>query len=509
MTGSEDSPLTKAIHRQSHEELRSCLNSVIVQNSDQETRMSLHIAANWPLGLQTLLQYGFTEISQQTQLPCSPLDWAIMLGNAQSAKLLMHNLAFFTSETWYLAVMWDNSEILIRVALGLYQRSQLSVKNSLPRKLPYEYRSWSTEPIDIANLYQQRAMSIKAVQALYTAGFTTIDHESTDNLTPLTYHAGLYEMTDAPTILWFLEKGARLDPPHLLGITPLHLLAASLVVRFIRQGSKYEFYKNRMGWDSFETLDRPFVWQPSTPEICSQCYFEEPEGWPPQALTAHCKIFTTVFESDLTDYCTCHCTLNGCSPTTIALKASIPSGCMHQVTLAGRSTTQLQRRTLHEIITYHTSLAHHIRIDIEALRIMTFDALGLTHTCCDWHGCPPFSRRPSEQSFYSAEEVEDVRYAEADDINLLESLMVEFKNAWGEWRGGVLDFINDIWSARIEGVMADREAPRMDEVRRLAEVGVVVGAQGPELPSLDEVEVDMSPQALFEREVRKILSGDY
>jgi hypothetical protein len=490
------------------------LKELNVQNPDVETAMSLHWVANWPIGLQTLLHHGFTGVSQQSQLYWgpfngSPLDWAIKFHNIESVKILMKHLAFYTRITWYCAVNWGNPYILREVASGLYQKFTQSVENLPPRGSCAK----PTDVIDNRRLYCTWRMSLEAAQILYDAGFTTVD-EPWFERTPLMTHAESYDMNDAPTVVWFLEKGAKLDTMCLFGLMPLHVFAEKFVVSFIRREHDYQTYKSRMGWNSFLHPDQPTVLHTSMLEVCPIGWCDEKvsEDWSLDATTIHEDLFTAVFENKSKDSCTCQCAMQGCTAISSALRVSRPTGCVHQILITGRKiTTPLQKRTLHEIVTYLSGPEHHARICCEALRIMTFDALGLTHTCHDWGYCHKGGDVSIRPSFPSSEDIKNIEYTEVNDIQLLENLMAEFESAWKEWNGEVLDFIENYWEVRMEEIMSEREKPRSDELQRLEEVGVVVKGYGPELPLPVEEQTwwQRDCWAEFEEEVEKIMNGEY
>ena len=97
---------------------------------------------------------------------------------------------------------------------------------------------------------------------------------------------------------------------------------------------------------------------------------------------------------------------------------------------------------------------------------MTFEALGLTHTCHRefWQGGTP-----------SEEEIWEIQSEERFMIQQLESLLAEFDAKLLEVGGTLASFLNEHWKPRMEGVLkAKDEVLDEEERRKMREIGVVL-----------------------------------
>ncbi|PSN62548.1 hypothetical protein BS50DRAFT_638174 [Corynespora cassiicola Philippines] len=118
------------------------------------------------------------------------------------------------------------------------------------------------------------------------------------------------------------------------------------------------------------------------------------------------------------------------------------------------------------------------------LRVITFEVLGMTHTCCyrihdevkPWRG---FSRPRSD-------EICDIRYAESKQGEILESLMSEFESGWREYERGFEEFLLEIWRPRMEEICGELSDVDEEEVERIRELGVVLDEDGGESDSTVE-----------------------
>jgi hypothetical protein len=100
-------------------------------------------------------------------------------------------------------------------------------------------------------------------------------------------------------------------------------------------------------------------------------------------------------------------------------------------------------------------------------RVLTFEALSLTHTCCyriSEERCGSFSRP-------TRDEAEVIYDHERDDINLLDTLVKEFEAQWTNYNKPFVTFMNRVWRPRMRRVrqVKDEEAYAA-EVRRLGVV---------------------------------------
>jgi hypothetical protein len=110
------------------------------------------------------------------------------------------------------------------------------------------------------------------------------------------------------------------------------------------------------------------------------------------------------------------------------------------------------------------------------LRVLTFDALSLTHTCCyrvgeeihDWF------QRPTP------EEAKVIYELERDDIELPENLTVEFELKWATYTKPFVTFMNRVWKPRMRAVRTERRVEKDIYEVELQRIGVTLKQAGKE-----------------------------
>ncbi|KAI4167184.1 MAG: hypothetical protein LQ343_007417 [Gyalolechia ehrenbergii] len=103
-----------------------------------------------------------------------------------------------------------------------------------------------------------------------------------------------------------------------------------------------------------------------------------------------------------------------------------------------------------------------VAVSWEVVRLITFEKLGLRHTCCQF----------DDEDFYTvgSEEADEIRDEDRDGIQLLESLLPEFEEKLGD--EDIKSFIDGYWTTRMEEVLAARDEESVDRVA-MREAGVV------------------------------------
>jgi hypothetical protein len=72
---------------------------------------------------------------------------------------------------------------------------------------------------------------------------------------------------------------------------------------------------------------------------------------------------------------------------------------------------------------------------------------------------------------------------EREDLTLLEDLLEEFDSFWERSGAPLLKFIEDVWSRRMDGILAEKNKPVQGELEKTQELGVVlVNPAGPLKP---------------------------
>jgi len=123
------------------------------------------------------------------------------------------------------------------------------------------------------------------------------------------------------------------------------------------------------------------------------------------------------------------------------------------------------------LVEIHTTAKASQRVFAEMIRFMTFDRLGIKHTCCqtDWG----FIIRLQDE-----EEMKEIREEESFRLQLLEDLVDEFKTRYSESREPLMDFFKGYWEERMKQVQSELEPVNEEEIRKIEAIGVVLDRAG-------------------------------
>jgi len=515
---------------------------------------SLYMAANWFSGLQLLLEQDFAKKALQANFGFSALDMAISFNNVGCVDILAHHLDFLTHVSWARAIFQADKRIVERIALALHKK----FRSTKVDRMQHETERISPD-INYDTLFHEAFMRVETAETLVNAGFTDVDINALELGTPIWQHTStLASPRSLPLISWLHSRGARLDCIHPLYKTgPLHLIAERIAYLSIQTPSLWWTKLEIRMWDGFMleyVPDWPSRDWPSRDLVRSLSDYEaesiddeeseddngdeygdeydeggehdneddyeeassnkannehnnpDTEGNSEDGISTKDKkeiryysLLTSVFESQSRDDCICHCAVGGCNLTSSALKVV---GSDYNVSV---QTVHRRKQALRLVLKFCSDSRYHGEVFRSALRSMTFDVLGLTHTCHD-HGHAPYRCFPKLPS--SEDEIRDIQYTEAKDLSLLEELLHEFESAWDAAEGEFLDFIDGYWMTRMKEILAEKGQQRVDEVEILKEIGVDVRAYGPELPIKLEKRYRLDEWEKFERRVQAIMDGN-
>ncbi|OQU98697.1 hypothetical protein CLAIMM_04441 isoform 2 [Cladophialophora immunda] len=478
----ETGPLSRAILRREPEEMIRILQrkSSFVGDFNDWGHSLLHLSCDWPLGLVILLKYGASSLVDRTDsygltpnnlLKESYSEIGSMVLIAAGTRFTEGFLEIVTYRGMFRRPSQELSDVAIE---GLsYRRKQLQRLATL--HLPQGEHSVVADTVKLLDenaaavssaleksgirapealfvpgsqttLYHGRELGVRTAQKLYDTGFCDFDGRDSRGYTPLMgenwgYH-GAHSFTYAR---WLCDRGANLlcqFPPctssnchegdehqRPIALQTIHSAA-------FRIGEA--LFRGR--WNSLD-------WEKS------------------EQATLFLKILLTIASSDVSDGCSCACSSQGCTPVLNILDKSSPNG--------ARSYWFLRWLDLHLPYAFP-------RIFLKVLRLCTFDALGLTHTCCrhgcrrdeDWFSGPWWKSCPFSTPV--DEEIHEIQEEEKHLISLLDSLMAEFTEQWlwptSEW--GVDDFISKVWRPRLRQVQSERARMSVEEQAQMRGLGV-------------------------------------
>lgn len=427
----------------------------------------LALSADWPDGLHLLLRNypgGFSVGKYaQNALQCA-VDWR----NHECVDILFAAGAKITYLLWKEAVRLYNSEVV------------QDVIDLIAEEL-FQSRS---QDFKLETLFHPYDLSVDTAMRLYRAGFHEVDVEIDANdiggadglCTPLWRHSKAIlscwrsrtkNLEMIKLLRWFVEKGARTDYLHqTVGTAPAHLISATLM-----------FY----------------------------CFLREPI---PLLLRQENldDFYATVFGFNCRDRCNCACSQRGCYPIASAVKIRawkkhirglseriwrydhfdryVTYGSLEQVEVAWPPI-------LSEIVAFmKPALSQRPQLALAVLRVLTFEELGIRHTCHDAAlAREPWSRHPPP--VIPEEEITELHDEDRFLIAQLEDLMIKFEQAWTQHEGAFHDFVFGYWNDRMEEVLDKMEAAGEEEIRAIEAIGVVLREPfGPVLPPGFEREVD-------------------
>ncbi|ERF73404.1 hypothetical protein EPUS_08547 [Endocarpon pusillum Z07020] len=469
-------PLSMALIRRSEKDVRRILAKVPSALTERNAvgQTPLHISCGWPLGIKLLLDAGAQDIIDCTdnigprypafvyasefscleslelllEAECSffPLcsiggqnryscsfDFALLSGSQDAGSRLIQSLTDRRERLKALAL--DNlpfeetakfnlcsNTILDEKSYDIYAALQANAVN-VPESLAV--------PSARISVYHMYFLSPGLAEEMYKRGFHDIDAYDGHGLTPLMSH----HSTDLCLEFWLLSHGADLHAtPNVLrrsnmnlDATAAHYLGAKIAHQFI----------------SYDLDSR-----------CSKL---------DSKVHDLANLLCSIFEPDI---CLCGCSSRGCHPATMMFKEFVwrldMDGSIKHLSWIG----QIMRQT---------SLIDDAPCWLpgEAIRVFTFDALSIRHTCCRYDGLWICLREEEER--------EELREEDRFRLQLLEELVAEFEEKYTELEVGLVEFFEGYWLTRMTAVLyegatlTDRDE---EEVRRIEAIGVILDREG-------------------------------
>ena len=159
-----------------------------------------------------------------------------------------------------------------------------------------------------------------------------------------------------------------------------------------------------------------------------------------------------IITDEVSDACLCACSISGCKVLTITTKSYLRSGYWRE-------------KSPHSVGLWASvkSFCDPLKIS-EFLRIMTFEELDITYTCCCHNRCDEVWMIKDKA------EIDEIRDEEVEDLQKLEELLEEFEAKRKEIDIPFEDFIKEYWRPRMKEVL---EEGTLDE-DALREIGVEV-----------------------------------
>ena len=490
-------PLSSAILRESEQEviriLRAKPSSIHELTRRQQNPM--HLACRWPRGIQLLLDAGASYLVHQADL-CGglPITYSIELFCLNAIQLLLDAGSALSSPGW----MSRSEEVLNILDSDTIPSFLLSSLQERRRKLfelakltlPAEV--WTDLDVPTDRLLDGRAAEIqrilvdadieipksisvprrrgtvyhayiqdaKQADQLWDAGFRDIDVCDESGLTPIT---AIYMIPKLEYAQWLLNHGADLEREivyvhddnnderePIAGLTALHYVACHLGTGIVMSIEK-------------PSLSLEQLW----------------------------------VENDSRDDCHCACSASGCTPFTTLLKA---------INRDLRGDTSEKRSKYRIFLVSHLESPGHpassapmlSKIVEKVIRFETFEALQLSHTCCDSvrddNGAYSIRRR------YTTEDVREIHEEWEELLSKHEVLVSEFCLMFQELGGNLTSFLLGYWQTRMDEVLKEEKPYDEEDTSKLREIGVVLEEVSEENEE-DSTKADSSDEGFTDEDV--------
>ncbi|PMD67703.1 uncharacterized protein K444DRAFT_606604 [Hyaloscypha bicolor E] len=465
-------PLSSAIRRRNEDDVLRILSKFPNSLMSEKTiwdQNPLHLAFDWPRGLRILLNHGGSQLIKQPERQGhTPLAYSfhstdleaphILLSTSLENKddILQFAISWFReTDRWgrpsyareigepvlslVVSIMARHREILyhettISLSSDIHAAPHLDTDENLDVKFVGACRATDSEGIKLRApmraqreypwefVYHQRDLTMIAADKLWEAGFVDIDVENEAGFTPIELHCSEGDCHNFFVVLWLLGKGVSMresqsPPTHGRGLaTPL----PCYIWYFLSEFSDYH-----------RAQTRPLFYEVS-------------------------KAYPSLYSLELYDDCCCPCTSSGCNLVVFFLKGSRSYEDAEEV-LSFMDDRRDQ---------FVGSLAYSI------LRLATFEALGLTHTCCK-----PVCKGGKLERFaprFEESEEHELHYEERHGIEQLKLLVDEFMAHYLATDGLIAHFLRGYWKIRmLEYISSGKLENEEDTIQGMINVGVV------------------------------------
>ncbi|KAI9373044.1 hypothetical protein BJX61DRAFT_505024 [Aspergillus egyptiacus] len=170
------------------------------------------------------------------------------------------------------------------------------------------------------------------------------------------------------------------------------------------------------------------------------------------------KFLHFILQAPIQDSCLCGCCSDGCTPFTMALRR-----------IMATSYGPHPGYALKLIVSHAKDTPEYSQI---ILRVLTFDGLGLTHTCC--HQVKEYDNMGLLFDIKDRDpnEVGEIRDEERALLARFEDLLTEFNSKFDEMGLPILEFLNHYWHPRMMDFLSRRDSYDEDHFTEASRLGV-------------------------------------
>lgn len=323
-------------------------------------------------------------------------------------------------------------------------------------------------------MYHIHKLTLRQAQVLWSAGFREVDELDGEGLTPLMVRdcPTAYELSNYwELVAWLVKKGAdllrrqnkSLYKPTTKNIHHPSRNGRGQVIKLNKASSTTatHYLANQMG--DFASRHDFRVEKEGI-----GLYLGEVEAFSEQARCLHRQVLSNA----LPDCCNCACSTAGCMPYTMMVK--------YPVTKARRYSYYSNIEVRKAILQMSQALAQYLDIDQpslawlrrEMIRFNTFERLELRHTCCEMDYF--YDRDYANEVIYEPyddEEIHEINNEQAEQLERLESLLIEFQTEYDKSASTFCEFLEGYWTDRMNEVTSEK-GPIDDEALR--DMGIVM-----------------------------------
>jgi hypothetical protein len=208
-----------------------------------------------------------------------------------------------------------------------------------------------------------------------------------------------------------------------------------------------------------------------------------------EARAARKRLVDLTCNMDAPDNCRCACSPQGCTPFTGILKSALEAGYAYSPISRRARLTKLQKDFNRTTQALPLDVFGLPKIPLASLRFLTFEALGVRHTCC-YCDCELRQSSPFGNA-YDDEDLQELREEDSSLVEILEELMQEFETRYYTSDENLLQFVERYWTHR-EEVLEDMDGCKLsdEQKRKLEEIGVNLYDEMEEMPEVEEIQME-------------------
>ncbi|KAI2469988.1 hypothetical protein F4781DRAFT_392493 [Annulohypoxylon bovei var. microspora] len=477
-------------------------NNSLLYERTENGQTPLHLAANWPKGLEILFNFGGDAIqsiiNHLDDFKRTVLDYAISLRNVESVRILLYMDACI-----YPDIFWRNSrknihdnptgvmeisslivKALARQRTNLLQLALLNLSSKVIEDfgleegnliddkafdvvkalgqqgviVPSVYESLSS---NCGSVYHWKGMTALIAQNLLDSGFREMN-TTFHGLTPLAMVSG--DLVNFTMLVdWFQEHGADLH--------------ASLPVNNYTVDLQNDDLLESAGFHSIHPIAHLVMFslsQRARDEVSKHT-------WKGQKLSMKLPkkqlgLVKKLLQDKITDPCVCYCTINGCTSISKFAYNLIDFIRNYELDNGLGNDSEVGLNLLLSMLELLVSSHDKDRFESEFIRVLTFDILGMKHTCCQY---VPFFDYPLATNYdvlrlKDPEEIGEIREEDKYFAKRLEALMEEFSMKFQEMNVSLSQFVEEYFWPRMKRVKEEKDVLSMEEMEEMRRIGVVL-----------------------------------